>query len=201
MRESHVYPQREENDKVRTGLYTLVLLAILTSALLADDSQHAPATQPTVTLAKVDLDSGRGAGESLKGGVFVQVARNGDSISVTLKSSSVTRSDHYYRDVVVYLTQPVPTFTIIADRFASDEDRLLAVDMDNKIKPLTISHDPTDPYSHQHYDIVTAQGDTIKIIESEYAGDDEPRQREVILAKSTTGFSLKKGKWEKQGTH
>jgi len=86
----------------------------------------------------------------------------------------------------------LPGVVIVIDRYASNEDRLLAVDLAApEAKMVEVAHPDGGTYGHLHYTIVSMAANAVTVTEDQWAGDSPDRTRTLrILLTSSFGQTV-----------
>jgi len=113
-----------------------------------------------------------------------------DPLVCTLRYRTESKAIALQRDADVWGLAACPGFVLVLDRFASNEDRLLLIDLSaSPPREKEIVHGDWANYIHSHFSVIALHGDRITVKEIQYAGDQPPRFRLVEVSLSSLSLS------------
>ena len=130
-----------------------------------------------------------GSSRVLDSGVSLSCSQ-GEMLLCALQYRSVSTSLALQRDADAWGVADCPGVVMIHDRYASNEDRLVLLDLSRSpSREKEIVHDDWASYIHSHFSVIAIHGDKITVKEIQYAGDQPPRFRAVEVSLSSLSVS------------
>jgi len=119
-----------------------------------------------------------GSPRFLQSGVSVSCIEEPNMVQCTLSYHGNSRQIALVRNGDVWGTAACPGLALVHDRHASNEDRLLLIDLaGTPSREKEVRHEEWGNYVHSHFSVIGVQGNRIAVEENQYAGDMPARLR------------------------
>jgi hypothetical protein len=106
-----------------------------------------------------------------------------DPLVCTLRYRTESKAIALQRDADVWGLAACPGFVLVLDRFASNEDRLLLIDLSaSPPREKEIIHEDWSNYIHAHFSMISGSEERVVLQESQYAGSRPPRFRTIEVS-------------------
>ena len=172
----------------------LLLITLLQFFVIA----YAKGSDTPSTLKEVQLPSADKGKVTLSKTVTASFTESNGVIELDLSFSKHLIHETFRRAITFYLIEGEPDCLLILDAHDSNDDTLHAYELrSGRLHRLTINHPTGDDYIHQRFKVLAASNHTIRCEESEYAGSNLPRKREVTIQFSPSRITCKRAKWTK----
>jgi len=147
------------------------------------------ATELSKNLKGVRCSEFVGSSRVLDSGVSLSCSRV-EMLVCALQYNTASTSIALQRDADAWGVADCPGVVMIHDRYASNEDRLVLIDLTQPtLKEKEVVHEDWANYIHSHFSVIALHGDRITVHEMQYAGTQPPRARAIEVSLSSLSVS------------
>ena len=183
--------------KRRRGLNSEPFIRLLAVGLLLSISTLASSASASTDDRLKSVEMGQAEkSDVMLSGIHITCRSAGDLTTLRLERGQAHFAHDFERSAKVYVSSPKPTFVIIQDCFASNEDCLLLCDLTRaKSSVVTLSHSDAADYVHMHFTVGNLHHGRVTVEELEYAGSALPRTRTLTISVDREGYHVTRGSW------